>query len=111
MAEKNCKCGHPRQLHRNDRGMDGRNPCRGEVRQFVAQLNDEQKRQLRDSDIQLTELQAVATMKEYRAKAKKAPSYSGQLDKLLKRGFRIVDCQCKLYHTIDIGGVLIHKVV
>lgn len=111
MAEKNCKCGHPRSGHRNDRGLDGRNPCWGEVRQFVVQLNDEQKRQLRDSDIQLTELQAVAVMKELRVKALKAPSFSGRLDKLLKRGYRIIPCQCELYHTIDIGGVLIHKPV
>ncbi len=111
MKEKaeNCRCGHPRRLHRNVEGMDGRDPCRGEVRQFLGRVPDDYRPYMRDSDVELNFGQADDMIKELQKKVEKAPNYEGRLKKMLRRGFRRIDCECPMYHTVDIGGVKIHK--
>ena len=107
-SEKNCKCGHPRRLHR-DYVEGGRAPCIGKVRQFIHPIPDHLKSYKRDSDVVLTKEQADLLIEELWKKAGKAPSYSGKLDKLLKRGYRIIACECPMYHLVELGKLKIHK--
>ena len=111
MKEKaeNCRCGHPRRLHRNVEGMDGRDPCRGEVRQFLGRVPDHLRIHMRDSDVELTKEQASLILKELQEQVRVAPNYEGRLTKMLKKSFRIITCTCPMYHTVDIGGVKLHK--
>ena len=107
-SEKNCRCGHPRRLHR-DYVEGGRAPCMGEVRQFIYPIPDHLKSHKRDSDIVLTKDQATQVVNELGLKVQQAPSYEGKLKRLLKKGFRIISCGCSLYHTIDLAKVKLHK--
>ncbi len=101
-TEPLCKCGHPRRVHC---GTSGRNPCTGEVRQIIYPGFIDQ----RPGDVMLDDDTALNLAEEYRLRAKKNPSYERKLQRLLKRGYRIITCRCQLYHTIEIGQVLIHK--
>lgn len=107
-GEKNCKCGHPRRLHR-DYVEGGRAPCIGELRQFIYPIPDHLKSHKRDSDIELNKEQAETVVKELEKKVARAPSYEGKLNKLLKKGYRVIDCQCPLFHLVELGGVKIYK--
>lgn len=102
MSEPLCKCGHPRRVHC---GASGRNPCTGEVRQIIKRGFIDQ----RPGDVMLDETQAANLVEEFEVRAKKNPSCERLLRHLLKRGYRIITCRCQLYHTIEIGQVLIHK--
>jgi hypothetical protein len=57
---------------------------------------------LRPGDRLLTKAEAEVVVNEAFEKVKKAPSYEGQFQQMLKRGFVLLSCQCPTYHELPI---------
>ena len=89
-----CLCGHLGAFHKARRGA-----CAGDVRIYISSVPGHR---LRPGDRVLEKKEAEVVVNEAAAKVDKAPSYSGQFQKLLRRGYVKMDCQCKLYHEIPI---------
>ena len=81
----------------------------GEVRQFIWPIPGHLKSHKRNSDIELSGKQATVVVESLKALAHEAPSYEDKLKKLLGRGYRIIACECPMFHLVELGKMKIHK--
>lgn len=87
-----CLCGHLQVHHATRRGR-----CLATVRMHLSKRVG-----IPPGDIVLEKKEAEQVVNEAFEKVEKAPSYQRQFEALLKRGFVKIDCQCKLYHEVEI---------
>ena len=89
-----CLCGHAIAFHMKDRGR-----CTGDIRIYIQKVP---QHVLRPGDRILEKHEAEVVVNEAAAKVDKAPSYEKQFKAMMKRRYVSMNCQCRIYHEIEI---------